>query len=394
MAEVIDKHVARSPEQERDYQNGERTEISFEELITLLSRSRGLIGWTVLATTLVSALIAFLLPVEFTAEAVIMTPQQSESSLSSMAQIAGGGSLSGLGLLSAFGLRNPSDLYVGIVQSRTIADVLIDRFHLMEVYDYKTKQQTRKRLAQNTTIKTGKDTLIHIAVRDHDPKRSAAIANAYVEQLALRNSKVALTEASQRRLFFELQLVKEKNLLAEAEVLLKETQQKTGLLVPTGQAEMMLRSAAQLKVEILSREAQLSAMKTYVSDTNPRYVAIKQQIGTLQSELISLQKGPPGTGNSDELPVGKLPQVGLEYIRKYRDVKYHELLYEALAKQFEAARLDEAKAAPLIQVIDDAVVPERKSWPPRIVIILSSAMLALFCSSFLAIYRMGRGQLR
>jgi uncharacterized protein involved in exopolysaccharide biosynthesis len=364
-------------------------EITFSELFGIMCRARKLIGWSVLATAACATSVALLIPVEYTAEAVIMTPQQSESSWSTMAQAAGmgtGSALSGLGLLSAFGLRNPSDLYIGILESRTIADLLIKDFNLLDVYDDKYWQQARKHLAWHTDIKAGKDTLIHIKVSDRDPKRAASLANAYVEQLSVRNSHVALTEASQRRLFFEVQLTKQKNLLADAEVALRDTQQRTGLLVPTGQAEAMLRSASQLHAEILSGEAQLAGLKTYVSEDNPRYQAVKQQITTLQSELASLQKGSATEGEED-LPVGKLPQAGLEYVRKYREVKYHELLYEALAKQFEAARLDEAKAAPLIQVIDKAVIPERKSWPPRLIIVLVSTVLALFCSSLVAFYR-------
>jgi capsule polysaccharide export protein KpsE/RkpR len=306
-----------------------------------------------------------------------------------MAQASGGsaaGALSGLSLLSAFGLRNPSDLYIGILQSRTIADILIRDFHLRDVYDDEYWQQARKHLARHTDVKAGKDTLIHIKVSDRNPKRAASLANAYVEQLSIRNSSVALTEASQRRLFFETQLAKQKDLLADAEVALRDTQQHTGLLVPTGQAEAMLRATTQLNAEILTKEAQLAGLKTYVSEDNPRFLAVKQQIAALQSELTTLQKGSVSADES-ELPVGKLPQAGLEYVRRYRDVKYHELLYEALAKQFEAARLDEAKAAPLIQVIDRAVVPEKRSWPPRLIIILVSSVLALFCSSLVAFYR-------
>jgi tyrosine-protein kinase Etk/Wzc len=372
----------------------DRPELSLSELLFALARSRRMIAWSVLIAALSATVVAFLLPVEFTAEAVIMTPQEAESSLSSMAQAAGGGAggaLAGFGLLSAFGLRNPSDLYVGILESRTIADFLIDRFHLLQVYGYKTKQQARKRLKKNTTIRAGKDTLIHILVQDRDPQRAAAMANTYLEQLGLRNSRAALSEASHRRSFFESQLLKEKDLLADAEVALKNTQQKTGLLVPTQQAEVMLRSAAQLHTEILTREAQLSAMKTYVSDQNPRYQAVQKQLATLQSELASLQKG--DQSDDSDLPVRKLPQAGLEYLRKYREVKYHELLYEALAKQFEAARLDEARTAPSLQIVDSAVTPERKSWPPRALIVAGSSFLALFCSSVLALYRAGRPSL-
>ena len=163
----------------------------------------------------------------------------------------------------------------------------IRRFKLKQVYKLKEFQLARKRLAQNTTVKAGKDTLIHIKVEDRDPNRAARLANAYVEELSLRNANVALTEASQRRMFFEKQLAKEKDLLADAEVKLRDTEQVTGLVVPSGQAEALIRSAAQLRAEILSKQAQLAGMQTFVADENPRFKAIKRELATLQSELSS-----------------------------------------------------------------------------------------------------------
>ena len=364
-------------------------EISFTELFSIVFVRRWSVIVPVLVTAAVATAVAFLIPPEFTAEAVILTPQQAQPSLTAMAQLAGvstGAGLSGLSLLSGFGLRNPSDLYVGILESRTIADTLIKKFDLERVYSDEDYQRARKHLAQHTAIRSGKDTLIHVKVEDQSPKRAAQLANAYVEELSLRNSTVALTEASQRRLFFENQLVKEKNLLAAAEIALRDIQQFTGLVVPTGQAEALIRSASQLHAEILSRQAQLAGMKTYAADDNPRLQAVKRELGALQTELTALEQGEHVAGNP-ELPVGKLPQAALEYIRKYRDMKYHETLYEALSKQYEAARLDEAKSAPLVQVIDSAVEPERKSWPPRALIVFGASGLAAVISIMLIVSR-------
>lgn len=380
------KIVLEDPELEASLylRNGE---ISFAELFSTLSRRLRIIVWAVSITACLSTATAFLIPVQYTAEAVILTPQQAQSSLSAMALLAGAGAgvgTSGLSLLSGFGLHNPSDLYVGILESRTIVDALISRFQLKQVYGDKYFQKARKHLARRTSIKAGKDTLIHIQVDDRDPKRAAALANAYVEELSLRNTTVALTEASQRRLFFEGQLAKEKELLAKTEIALRDTEQFTGLVVPTGQAEALIRSASQLHAEILDREAQLAGMHTYVADDNPRFQTVNRELATLKNELATLEGGQHVAG-TPEVPVGKLPQAGLEYVRKYRDVKYHESLYETLAKQYEAARLDEAKAAPLVQVIDSAVVPERRSWPPRTLIVVISTLLAALLSAFFVI---------
>jgi tyrosine-protein kinase Etk/Wzc len=355
-------------------------EISFGAIFSALKREKKRFVKPVLWTALAATATAFLIPVKYTAEAVILTPQQMQPSLAAMAQLAGGGSgLAGLGFLSSFG-HNPADLYVGILQSRTISDAIIVKFNLKAVYDVEGFHGARKRLARNTTIKAGRDTLIRIEVSDHDSKRAADLANAYVSELAIQNSGVALTEASQRRLFFEQQLVKEKNLLANAEVDLKNTEQATGLVVPTGQADAMMRSISQLHAEILSRQAQLAGLKTYVADENPRLQRLTKEISSLQADLGKLENGAHVAGRA-EVPVGELPQAGLEYVRRLREVKYHEALFEGLSKQYEAARLDEAKAAPLIQVIDRAVTPEKKSWPPRAWIVGGSVLLAAIATA-------------
>jgi tyrosine-protein kinase Etk/Wzc len=365
-------------------EDGMAQELSFSELWAVLLRGWRFVAKAIVAAFAISMAVAFLVPPEYSAEAVIFTPQQSQPSLSAMAQLAGvggGGGMSGLSLLSGFGLRNSADLYIGILESRTIADHLITKFDLKRIYHVKDFYLARKRLAKNTTIKSGKDTLIRVKVQDRDAQRSAEIANAYVEELSSQNANVALTEATQRRLFFEGQLVKEKNLLADAEIGMRDTQVNTGLVSLGGQPEALLRSVAQLRAEIMSRQAQLKGMQIYVADDNPRLKMVQSELGALQGELSQLEKGAHVAG-TPEVPVGQLPQAGLEYVRKYRDLKYHEALYEILAKQYEAARLDEAKAGGVVQIIDRAVVPERKSWPPRAIWVLVTTGFAAFAAGF------------
>jgi tyrosine-protein kinase Etk/Wzc len=368
-------------------------EISLAELLNIIGRRKATIARVMVVAGLLATAIAFLLPTKFRAEAVILTPQQTQPSLSAMAQLSGLGSaggLSSLGLLSGLAMRNPADLYIGILESRTIADRLIKNFNLKQVYKDEDFYSARKRLARNTTIKTGRDTLIRILVEDRDPNRAAQLANAYVDELSSQNSRVALTEASQRRLFFETQLSKEKSALADAEIALRDTQQATGLVAPTGQAEGLLRAVSQLHAQISARQAQLEAMKTFASDENPHFQRAKREVSALQTELEKLERGNHVAG-TPEVPAGELPQAGLQYLRKYRDVKYHEALFEILAKQYEAARLDEAKSGPMVQVIDRAVPPERKSWPPRGILILTAIALAGLASSFWVLLSESRG---
>lgn len=364
-----------------EFNDWDGSEISLIALWAILgAKKRAILGAVALAT-LTAIPVVFLLPIVYRAEAVILTPQAAQSSLSTMAQTAGlglGAGLPNLSLLSGF-VRNPTDLYIAILESRTIADDLIQQFSLKAVYGRKDLIGTRKLLARNTSIESGKDSLIHIRVEDRNPLRAAALANAYVEQLAKQNSQLVSTEAGQRRVFFERELGKEKDALADAEIELKNTEQSTGLVAPSGQAEALIRSATQLRAAVVSRQAQMEAMKAYAAPENPQLQILQREIRALQRELAKVDGNTRRSGATD-VSTGQLPNATLQYLRKFRDVKYHETLFEVLAKQYEAARLDEAKSAPVIQVLDRAVVPEKKWWPPRGILIASVSLLSVFFS--------------
>lgn len=366
------------------------SDVSLVELFNLLYRRRMRLLRVCIITAAVASVVVFLLPVSYRAEAVILTPQQAQSSLSSflgpLAGLAPAAGMSGLGLLSGLGLRNPADLYVGVLESRTVADDLIRKFGLKDVYGSADYTLARKRLERNTRIESGKDSLIRIRVDDHDAARAAKLANAYVEELSRSNTRLALTEAGQRRLFYEEQLAREKEPLAEAEVALRNTQQATGLVAPSGQAEAMLRIGAQLHAEILSGETRLAAMKTFAANDNPRLQIVKRELSVLQTKLNELERGEYKAGTL-ELPTGKLPEASLKYLRAVRELKYHETLFEVLSRLYEAARLDEAKSAAPIQVVDRAVTPERKTWPPRTLLVVAAVLVALLTSAFWIVFR-------
>jgi tyrosine-protein kinase Etk/Wzc len=365
------------------------SEVSLIDLLTVLLQHKRLIAITTLAIMAATAITVSVLPPSFKAEATILPPQQQQSSLAALASGALGG-LAGSSMASSLGLKNPADLYVGILGSRTIADDIIRQFHLQQVYEKKLLSETRKALSSHASFSSGKDSLIKIAVEDRDPKRAADMANAYVDELYKQNSRLAITDAAQRRLFFEQQLAKEKDALADAEIALKNTQQSTGLLAPTGQAEVLIRSGAQLRAEIASRQVQLQAMQSYATDQNPQLQVLRREIEALQGQLGQLESK-SGSGSKFDFSASKLPEASLAYIRKFRDMKYHETLYELLAKQYEAARIDEAKEAPMIQVVDRAVVPDKKSWPPRLLLVLAAAFVGLILGST---YALVRGALR
>ncbi len=320
----------------------------------------------------------------FTAVAIILPPQTPQSSASLLA-----GQLSALG---AFGggasslLRNPADMYVGILQSRTIADHLIAKFQLQSLWKLKRSEDTRKKLAKQAIFEVAKNGLISISVKDHDPRRASDLANAFVDELYAMNSKLAITEASQRRLFFDQRLAEEKSALAAAEDDLRKTQEKTGLITVSGQAEMAIRSIAQTQAQISSRLVELQAMRAYATDENPSVYTIQREIDALRQQLSKQQDDQKKMAPGDTLvPAGKVPEGSLEYARKLREVKYHDTLFELLSRQYEAARIDEAKSAPIIQVVDRAVPPDRKSGPSRLLLMIGSAVLG-FCCACLWVY--------
>jgi tyrosine-protein kinase Etk/Wzc len=327
-------------------------------------------------TGALTALIAFfvLKPV-YTAEAVFLPPQSPPGS--AMTQLAGQlGSLGAAGALG--GLKSPGDVYIGILGSRTIADTLIKRFDLQKVYNTKRLSDAEATLKSHGKFVAGKDTLITITVVENDPHRAADLANAYLDALHEQNGRLALTESGQRRVFFEQQLAHEKDALADAEVDLKRTEEQTGMIAPTGQAQVAIEAIQELRAQITSRQVALGVLQQGATDLNPEVVRTQTEIERLQQQLQKLENDssqrPLG---SVQPPTAKVPELALEYVRKQREVKYHETLFELLARQYEQARLDESRESPLLQVVDRAVVPDKKSGPHRALLLLGGIFLGL-----------------
>lgn len=355
-------------------------EVSLLDLLIVLVKHKKLILGLPSTAAVLAVGFSLMMPDIFTATARILPPQQQQSTAAAM--------LGQLGVLagaagSSLGIKNPNDLYVGMLKSRTVADNLINHFKLKELYKKDTLVETYKTLDSVTDITGGKDGIISISVDDEDPKRSADIANAYVDELYKLSQSLAVTEASQRRLFFERQLKLTKNELANAEISFKQTQEKTGVLQLDAQGQTMIEAVGTLRAQIAAKEVELGALRTFATERNPDYLRLKQELIGLRSQLTKYEKG----GESDIVPIRKLPEAGLENIRKLRDVKYYETLYELLAKQYEMARVDEARDASLIQVLDRATPPDRKAKPKRALIVILSAAGTGFLALILAFIR-------
>ena len=344
-------------------------------VLGVLKRKRRLIFVTSLLCLFVATLVAFLLPPNFTASASFIPPgSNSESSagmlMGQLASISAGGS---------FEVRGKADLYIAILKSHTVAEAMVQRFNLRQVYRLKKESLAERGLAAASFFSVGtKDPVITIEVTDHSAERARDLANGYLETLQATTAGMALSESSQRRLFYEQRLAHEKDELANAEVAMKQVEEKTGLVEPTGQTSMNIQALAQVQAQITSAQAQLASLLQDETNQNPDVLRLRSQIGSLQAKASEMESGAEkGFGR---LSTAQVPDAELEFIRKARDVKYHESLFEIIAKQYEAARLDEAKDAPL-QVLDRPSVPDMKSGPSRRIIMAVGLLLGLLGSS-------------
>lgn len=341
-----------------------------EESVDLLAlalavlRGKRTVLYFTLGGALLAAIIAFQIRPLYTAEASFVPPTSSQIGGAAAALAS---QLSGLG-----SAKGPGDLYVGILGSRTVEDALIAQFDLQKVYRKRKLSDAEKDLARRSKFSVGtKDSIVTISVEDWSPQRARDLAAAYMHELTIQNERLALTEASQRRLFFQQQLEHEKNALADAEVDLAKTEEKTGFIAPVNQTGTQLGTLAETRAEIASREVQLAALSQGATEENPDTIRVRSEIANLQGQLKRLQS----SGGEGSIPTSKVPALQLEYVRKQREVRYHDTLFEMLARQFEAARLDESRNAPVLQVLDAPVVPDKKSWPPRMLLVLAGAVL-------------------
>jgi len=355
--------------------------IHFAEHFIVLAKRKSFIFKFVGSALILSTVTAFLLPKTYTAKTKIMPPQQNQSmgAMAALSQLGPLAALAGQGM----GLRNPGDLYVALLRSDTVAYGLIDRFSLMSVYGKKLRVDARLRLEDRSKITAGKEGVISISVDDRSPQRAADLANGYVEELEKLTKTLNMTEAGRRRLFFEREVRMANDDLANAEVAFKQTEEKTGLILLDSQSKAMIGSLTSLRAAIAAQEVEVQAMRSFATAENPDLVMAEQELATMRAQLERVERG-QGKRSIADVPLENVPTAGLEYVRKYRDVQYHEALFQLLAKQYEAAKIDEARDTLFVQQMDRAAPPEKKSWPPRSVIVLSATILALLVAIVIA----------
>jgi tyrosine-protein kinase Etk/Wzc len=342
--------------------------------------------WLILGWALAGVVIAIIAIVRtgtlYKAEGTIMPPEQQQSSAALLSQLGALTAFAGVG--SNLGLKNPADLYIAILQTNLVAKNMARTFQLEDAYKIPDLDAAAGRLRKRSKFLANKDGLIQITVEDGDPKRAAALVNGYASELFQQNNRLAFAAAAQRREFFQQQLAEEKDHLADAEIALKVTQQNTGVLQLSGQAGNIIAQEASIPANITSHEVQLRGMLAASTEENPDVVRLRTELKGLYEQLQLLQKGT----NGPMLSQREFPEAGLTYIRKERDLQYHQTLYDLLARQLEAARIDEAKASPTVQMVDPPEVPKGRSWPkPLLFLIIGVVIGTMFgCIRVVVIY--------
>jgi len=354
-------------------------EIDLSKLFAALWLRRGLILGITLAFTAIAVAVSLSLPNLYKAETRILPPQEKGGNLAAQLLGQGGGLVALTGGVS--GVKSQGELYVEIAKSRTVLDRIVDRFDLMKLYKARYREDARRTLLGSVKARDDrKSGIIFLTVEDPDPKRAAEMANAFVEELKSLAGGLALSEAGQRRMFFEDQLRQTKVSLASAEEEVKGFQQRTGMIQVDAQARAIIEGIARLRAGIAVKEVEAKVLRSFATAQNPDLQRVEEEIRGLRIELEKVETS-KGRGFDPLMPSGRVPEMGTEYLRKLRQLKYNETIFELLSKQYELAKLDEAKDAIVIQVIDRAVPPERKSGPQRALIVMLSAFIALFLSA-------------
>jgi len=361
-------------------------EINLLEYLLVVVKHKKMIFLTCLVTFILTCGITLLMPNIYISTARILPPQGDNNGLSSMF-----GGVSGLASLAGISVgRRSGELYAGMMKSRSIEDVVIDKFNLMEVYHQEYRVKTYEKLEKVVSISIGKkDGIISVTVEDKDPARAAAMANTYVEELQKLNVKLNLSNAGRERLFLEERLDLVKADLLAAEEALKEFQEKNKAIRIDAQASAIIEAIAQLRGELASKEVELGVLLSSQTDQNPQVIALREGIAQVKEQIARLERSPEGKKVSDDIFISTsdVPELGVQYARLLREFKVQETLYELLTKQYEVAKINEAKNTSTIQVLDSAIVSDKKSKPRRSMIVLAVTFVMGFCSLIFAFIR-------
>jgi tyrosine-protein kinase Etk/Wzc len=369
--------------------------ISLLDLLTWLGEGKRSIGIATGLAAVGSLVIALLLPPIFTARTTLLPPGSQQQS-SSAAALAALGSLGGLaGGISA---KTPDDLYVSLLKSDSVQRELATKFDLYKRYEVETYEVLRKQILSFVRVSADKKSgVITVEVDDKEPKFAADLANAHAAEITKLLGRLAVSEAQQRRVFFDQQLKDIKENLIKAELTLRSVQEKSGMVVLDQQAEAIIKAVAELKARIVEREVRLRVLRTNATAQNPDVQLLSSELAALRSELARMEAAAPASApgqGSIDIPIAGLPAASIDYVRALREVKFQESLLAGMLRQLEIAKLDVAKEGPILQQVDVALPPDRKSKPSRALIVLGATLAALLASSVYVVFRRYRLMVR
>jgi tyrosine-protein kinase Etk/Wzc len=343
-------------------------EISLLNILTVLWRKRLLWGTCSLLVALVAFGITLTLPNKYTATSRILPPQQSSSTAAALfGQL---GALSGIAGGAIPSVRNPNEVFVGMLKSQTIAERLIQRYELMPYFRETSKDIAVRHLGRVSSIFIAKDGIISISVEMSDPDLAAELANAYVEELFRLSRSLAVSEASQRRLFLERQLESTREQISTAELEARAAINEGGFAMVEAQSRSMIDASARLRAQLTAKEVQIGGMRAFATDTNPEFQLAQRELQALRAELMRIEQAPSEAMRATARP------GSANTLRLLRELKYREALQELLARQVEVARIEEARDIAALQVLDAARAPDTKSSPNRAAIVIVASFVA------------------
>ena len=365
--------------------------------LSSLWKARRVLRQAAIAGMFAGTLLAFALPTQYESKTQLMPPDNQSSSgiamLAAMSAKTGGlfGPMAG----DLLGVKSSGALFVGILRSQTVEDRLVDRFELRRVYGIRYEQDARIKLAEKTAISEDRKTgIISITVTDHDPKRAAAIAHAYVEELNQLVAELSTSSAHRERVFLEERLTSVKSDLDQASRDFSQFASKNKTIDLKEEARAMLQGAATIEGELIAAESELKGLQAIYTENNVRVRSVQARISELRHQLEKLGGGSSGksslqtdSADSTHPSLRNLPLLGVTYADLYRRVQIQEAVYETLTQQFELAKVQEAKETPSVKVLDPAIIPEHKSFPPRLLIVSLCATFAVVAASMFVLGR-------
>ena len=363
----------------------------------LLWNARRLIAIVTLAALLISTAIAFLLPKHYESTTRIMPPEQPNGGAAMLAALAGRAVPGAMSALAGnlFGLRNNGALFVDLLQSQSVQEHLVDQFDLQKVYSNRYRMDALKKLARRTEItEDRKSGVITIVVTDTNQRRARDLAQAYLDQLDSLLARVNTSAARRERQFIEQRLVTVQSELERSQLELSEFSSKNTTLDIKEQTRAMVEAGAKLQAQMIVARSELESLEQIYGNDNVRVRAARSRVGELQSAIARIT-GPssPSAANEEETnnnlfpPLRQLPALSVGWANLYRRVKINETVYDLLSEEYETARIEEAKAIPSVSVIDYPTWPEKKSFPPRRLIIAGATLLTAMATGLALLLR-------